>query len=52
MCSDPDYEFPDCTDEMQAMYMESAAFDAFNEQRREQVYHEAYHMEALTGSPF
>lgn len=50
MCEDPDFEYPDCTGEMEASFMESLSFDAFNSRRREQVYHEEYHLEA--GTPF
>lgn len=35
MCSDPDYEYPECGDEYESLFMESSVFDAFNKQRRE-----------------
>lgn len=50
-CEDASFEYPDCTGEMDAEYMESLAFEAFNQRRREQVYHQEYHLENV-GSPF
>ena len=30
MCEDPDFEYPDCTGEMDASFMNSLTLDAFN----------------------
>ena len=51
MCEDPDFEYPDCTGEFEAAYMDSLAFDSFQDRRRERVYHRDYHLEAAM-SPF
>ena len=51
MCENAEFEYPDCTGELEAGYMESEAYDGFNARRREQVYHEVYHLET-EGSPF
>ena len=52
MCDDYNFEYPDCTGEMDASYMESLSFDAYDDMRREQVYHEDYHMGEHLNSPF
>lgn len=44
MCDNYEFEYPDCTGEMLASYMDSHIFDAFNRQRFGAVYHEDYHM--------
>ena len=52
MCEDMNFEYPDCTGIMEADLMESMAYDAYNMQRREQVYHEDYHVGEHVTSPF
>ena len=52
MCDDIDFEYPDCTGLMDEDLMDFDAYDAYNEQRREQVYHEDYHIGTHLMSPF
>ena len=34
MCEDPEFEYPDCTGEMEAELMESLAYEAYMDERR------------------
>ena len=52
MCDDIDFEYPDCTGLMDADLMYGDAYDSYNMQRREQVYHEDYHIGQHVTSPF